>query len=79
MVSVSKERGVGRKKSHRGGPRRHGTQIRVSDPFADTIVKAANAEGVSVAVFADTYLMAIVEKRYRDAIVKEAKRLEGGK
>ncbi len=78
MGSATRERSVGRKKSQEGKPRRYGTQIRVSDAFADLIVKAANAEGMSVAEFADKYMLGIAEKRYRDAILREAKRLEGG-
>jgi len=78
MVSAARERSVGRKKSQGSGPRRYGTQIRVSDAFADLIVKAANAEGLSVAAFADKYMLAIAEKRYREAILREAERLKGG-
>lgn len=79
MVTIMQEQDVGRKKSPESKPRRYGTQIRVSDPFAELIVRAANMEGLSVAEFADKHLLPIVDKRYREAIAKEAKRLEGGK
>lgn len=77
-MNATQEMTVGRKKTTGDKPRRYGTQIRVSDPFADMITKAANATGMSVADFADKYMMAIAEKHYRDAIMREAKRLRGG-
>jgi len=78
-VNAIQEMAVGRKKTPGEKQRRYGTQIRVSDAFADIIVKAANATGMSVADFADKYMMAIAEKHYRDAIMREAERLKGGK
>lgn len=82
-MNATRERVVGRKKSQQpreGGPRRYGTQIRVSGIFADLIVSAANTEKLSVADYIDKHLTSLVEKRYRDAVIREAKRLtEGGK
>jgi hypothetical protein len=80
MENATRERrAVGRKKQPKeDGPKRYGTQIRVSDAFADLIVKLANMEGVSVADLLDKHVLGVMEKRYRDAIVREARRLEGG-
>ncbi len=78
MRTTATERSVGRKKTPRDKPSRYGTQIRVSDAAADIITKAAGAEGLSVAVFVDKHLVSIADRRYRDAIMREAKRLGGG-
>jgi hypothetical protein len=61
------------------GVKRYGTLIRVSDGFADVLRSASQAERMSMAEFADTYLKATVEKRYRDFVLKEAKRFTGDK
>lgn len=47
--------------------------IRVSDGFAEAIGRAASFEKISVAEFATRHLLPVVEKRYRDAVLKEAK------
>ncbi len=78
MQSAAGERVVGRKKTQGDKPRRYGTQIRVSNAFADLIVKAANTEGLSVADYIDKHVTGLVEKRYKEAILKEAERLKGG-
>ena len=77
MESATRGQIVGRKKSQEDKPRRYGTQIRVSNAFADLIVKAANTEGLSVADYIDKHVMGLIEKRYKEAILKEAKRLGG--
>lgn len=58
-------------------PKRYGTLIRVSDAFAEALRDAASFERLSMAEFADAYLLPVTQKRYRDAIVKEAKRVGG--
>jgi hypothetical protein len=75
-LSAVKELDVGRKKAE-GKPKRYGTLIRVSDEFADMITRASSFEGISVAEFATKYLFPITEKRYRDAVLKEANRMKG--
>ena len=57
-------------------PKRYGTLIRVSDKFADAIRDASSFEKLSVAEFADTVLLPITEKRFKDAVTKAAKRME---
>ena len=52
------------------------TLIRVSKTFAEAIRDAAAPEKISVADFADSHLAPLVAKRYRDWILKEAKRFE---
>ena len=71
---------VGKKKAEgkgEGPPRRYGTLIRVSDEFAEAIGRAASFEGKSVAEYATAHLLPVVEKRYRDAMIKEARRMGG--
>jgi hypothetical protein len=34
---------------------------------------------MSVSEFGDTHVLPVVRKRYRDAVLREAKRMEGGK
>jgi hypothetical protein len=67
---------VSRKKSP-SDSKRYGTLIRVSDEFAQAIRDAASFEKLSISEFANNHLLAVVQKRYRDAVVKEAKRMEG--
>jgi hypothetical protein len=59
-------------------PKRHGTLIRVSDEFADALRDVTGFEKTSVAEFADSYLLPIVRKRYRDGVIKKARGLEEG-
>jgi hypothetical protein len=51
--------------------------IRVSDAFADALRKASALQGVSMADFADTHLLAGVQKLYREELGKESKRMAG--
>lgn len=60
-----------------GTPKRHGTLIRVSDDFAAAITRAASFKEISVAEFATKHLLPIVERLYRDDVLKEAKRVKG--
>lgn len=53
------------------------TLIRVSDEFADAIRKASALTDVSHSDFADTHLLAIVQRIYRDTLAKESKRMGG--
>lgn len=57
--------------------RRYGTLIRVTDEFAEAIKRSASFEGSSIADYANRHLLPIVEKRYRDAVLKEARKMEG--
>lgn len=66
------------KKAADGARKRHGTLIRVSDEFAKALDDATRFEKTSVAKFADQHLLPVVRKRYRDAVLKEAKRMEEG-
>ena len=59
-------------------PKRYGTLIRVSDEFAKALRDVTGFEKSTVAEFCDADLLPLVRKRYRDAILKEAKRMEGG-
>jgi hypothetical protein len=65
-------------KKSKAAPKRYGTLIRVSDEFAAALKDATGFEKSTVAEFADMHLLQVVRKRYRDAVLSAAKRLEGG-
>ena len=65
---------AGKKKG--GTPKRYGTLIRVTDEFAEAIGEACSFEKKSVAEFATKYLLTVVRKHYKDAIIKKAKKME---
>jgi hypothetical protein len=73
-MTAARSPSVAKKKT----PKRYGTLIRVSDKFADALRDASSFEKISMAEFADLVLLPVVEKRYRDAVIKEARRMEGG-
>jgi hypothetical protein len=58
-------------------PKRYGTLIRVSDRFAKAIKEASSFDQSSIAEYIDAHLLPIVEKKFADAVVKRAKRIEG--
>jgi hypothetical protein len=60
-----------------GGPKQYGTLIRVSDEFAEAIRQASSFDAVSMREFADLHLLPAVRKHYRDAVLREAKRIGG--
>jgi hypothetical protein len=66
------------KKKTAAAAKPHGTMIRVSEEFAAALSNATSIEKMSAAEFSDAYLLPVVRKRYKDAVLKEAKRLEGG-
>jgi hypothetical protein len=70
-------RPVGRKK-HPSDSKRYGTLVRVSDEFAEALRDVVSFEKTSIAEYADAHLLPIVRKRYRDAVIKKARNLEGG-
>src|SRR4051794_7611656 len=76
MHAVAGVKDVARKKSGTT-PKRYGTLIRVSDTFAQALSDATRFEKTSVAEFADAHLLPVVRKRYRESVLKEARRMEG--
>jgi hypothetical protein len=81
MSGVTASMGEPMAKKKAGGgekPRRYGTLIRVTDEFAQALRRASSFEKVSMAEYAATHLLPVVERRYRDAVLKEARRIEGG-
>lgn len=77
MSAVARVEDVAKKKSG-ATPKRYGTLVRVSEGFAEALRDATRFEKTSVAEFADAHLLPIVRKRYREAVLKEARRVEGG-
>jgi hypothetical protein len=47
----------------------------MSDEFAEALRKAASFDDLSMAEYATKHLLTVVEKRYRDAVLKEARRM----
>jgi hypothetical protein len=60
-----------------GKPKRYGTMIRVSDAFAEALSDVTSIEKQSIAEFCDTVLLPVVRKRYRESVLRKAKKLEG--
>jgi hypothetical protein len=58
-------------------PKRYGTLIRVSDAFAQALRDVVGIEKTTVAEFCDAHLSPVARKRYRDSVLKEARRIEG--
>jgi hypothetical protein len=77
MGAVAGVEDVAKKKSG-ATSRRYGTLVRVSDGFAEALRDVTRFEKTSVAEFADAHLLPVVRKRYREAVLKEARRVEGG-
>lgn len=68
--------GVAKKKSDEK-PKRYGTLIRVSDELAAALREATGLEGVSTAEYGDLHILPMVQKRYKEIILKKAKKMEG--
>lgn len=66
-----------KKNTDKDKSKQYGTLIRVSGAFAEAMKRASSFEDLSVADFADAYLIAIVEKRWQDGVVRAAKKIEG--
>lgn len=77
MSAVAGVKDVAKKKSG-VAPKRYGTLVRVSEGFAEALRDATRFEKTSVAEFADAHLLPVVRKRYREAVLREARRVEGG-
>jgi hypothetical protein len=78
MTVIESEKQMAKKNaSVNPNPKQYGTLIRVGNEFADALRKACALEGVSVAEFAEANFLPIIQKRYRESLAKEAKRMEG--
>jgi hypothetical protein len=77
MGVLAEMKSVAKKKSADPNQRK-GTLIRVSDEFADALRDVTGFEKTTVAAFCDADLLPVVRKRYREAVLKEARRMEGG-
>jgi hypothetical protein len=77
MSATAETRDVAKKKTGES-PKRYGTLIRVSDEFAAALRDVTGFEKSTVAEFADAHLLPVVRKRYRDAVLSVAKRMQGG-
>lgn len=77
METMTGTHEMAKKKAASADVERNGRLVRVSIGFAEALAAAARIENISAAEFADAYLLAPVQKRYKEAVLKEAKRLEG--
>lgn len=77
MSAVAEIRDVAKKKASEP-QKRYGTLIRVSDEFAAALRDVTGFEKSTVAEFCDAQLLPVVRKRYRESVLKEARRMEGG-
>jgi hypothetical protein len=68
---------LAKKKTEPSESKRYGTLIRVSDKFAEAVRGGAQMERLSMAEFIDTHFLAAAQKRHKDAVLKEARRMEG--
>jgi hypothetical protein len=67
---------MARKKAE--SPKGKGTLIRVSDEFAAAVGEVARFENLSNADWLDALVLPLARKLYREAVIKKAKRMEGG-
>jgi hypothetical protein len=75
--AVAEMRSVAKKKTLDPNKRK-GTLIRVSDELAEALREATGLERMTVAEFGDQHILPVVRKRYRDALIKKARSVEGG-
>ena len=63
------------KKENDPAARKYANLVRVSAEFAEALNDAAHMEKMSAGEFADAHLLPAVRKRYRETVLKEAKRV----
>lgn len=69
---------VAKKTTGEKQPKRYGVMVRVTDEFAAALRDATGVEHMSAAEFCDAYLLPVVRKHYKAAILKRAKGFEEG-
>ena len=55
--------------------KKNGTMIRVTDEVAEALRKVCALEDMSAAEFSTAYYLPIIQKRYRELIAAESKRI----
>jgi hypothetical protein len=76
MNTVPENREMAKKETD-ATARKYANLVRVSAEFAEALNDAARMEKMSAGEFADTHLLPTVRKRYRETVLKEAKRVGG--
>ena len=80
MTTFAPDRPMAKKTAPKSeAPKVPSVLIRVSAVFADAIRDAASIDRVTVGAFADEHLLPIVAKRYRDSVLKAARKIEESK
>lgn len=74
-VGFTEDRSVAKKKAD--PIKKAATMVRVYPLFAEKLNRAASFKKMSIADFAEAYLSHAVDKVYHDAILKEAKDIQG--
>lgn len=78
MAALAGAEKVAKKKAD-AAPKRYGTLIRVSDAFAEALRDAVGLDKSNVAEFCDRHLLPVVQRHYREAVIRKARQLEGDK
>jgi hypothetical protein len=58
--------------------KRVGTLVRVTHEFAQALKDAASFEKLTMAQYATAHLLPVVRERHKAAVIREARRMEGG-
>lgn len=66
-----------KKREPKNEPKPETTLIRVTVEFAGAVRAAASFEKLTTGEFASKHLLPVALKHYRDAVLREAKRMEG--
>jgi hypothetical protein len=77
VTATTLDKTMARKRAPKGEVKPDTTLIRVTVEFAEALRIATSFERTSVGEFATKHLLPVVRKHYRDAVMREAKRMEG--
>ena len=76
MTTVPENHDMAKKESETA-VRKYANLVRVSAEFAEALNDAVRMEKMSAGEFADAHLLPTVRKRYKETVLKEAKRVGG--
>jgi len=68
-----------KKRAPKGEAKPDTTLMRVNVSFNEAVLIAASFERTTVSEFTAKHMLPVVNKHYRDAVMREARRMEGGK
>ena len=76
-ATLSGEPVAKKKASSKDDMKKGGTMIRVTDDVAEALRKVCALENMTAAEFSETYYLPVIQKRYRELIAAESKRIGG--